>query len=76
MKIPMPINGLHQGLALEEQPPTTTPHSFNVRPTDVSDERSRIGQRPGLIKAYTTQVGDNHPITSMCQIATTYIEPI
>jgi len=54
MKIPMPINGLHQGLALEEQPPTTTPHSFNVRPTDVSDERSRIGQRPGLIKAYTT----------------------
>jgi len=74
MKITFPFNGLHTGAPLEEQPPTTSPSLSNVRPIDVDDERVRGGQRPGLIKAYTTQVGGDHPVVNMTQITTTYIE--
>lgn len=75
MKFLFPFKGLNEGLATEEQPPTTTPILQNVRATDVSEERIRGGQRPGLKKAYTTQVGSAHPVIAITTIATTYIEP-
>lgn len=75
MEIQFPFQGLHQGLASEKQPPMTTPHAKNVRPFDVDEERGRGGQRPGLIKAYDTQVGGEHPVLKIVAIATTYIEP-
>ena len=74
MELPMPQNGLHRGLSNEKQPPGTTPDCLNVRPHDTDEGRVTIGQRPGLAKAYTTQVSGARPIISMAQITTTYIE--
>jgi len=75
MEIPFPFQGLHQGVAAEHQPPMTTSHAKNVRPFDVDEERGRGGQRPGLVKAYDTQIGGAHPVLKIVTIATTYIEP-
>lgn len=76
MEIPFPFAGLHEGIAAERQPPTTSPHLMNIRPVDVDEERIRGGQRPGLAKAYTTQIGGEYPVTFIGVIATTYIEPV
>lgn len=73
MEIPFPIAGLHEGLSNEQQPSTTSPYLKNVRPYDVTKERARGGQRPALIKAYETQIGDEYPVIGMCTITTTYI---
>jgi hypothetical protein len=74
-ELPFPVNGLHEGLSNEHQPPTTSPYLKNVRPFDVTEERVRGGQRPALIKAYEEQIGDEYPVIIMAQITTTYIEP-
>jgi len=75
MELQFPRDGLHEGLAAEKQPPTTSPLLQNVRPFDVEDERIRGGQRPGVVKAYETQVGGTRPVILMTQIATTFIIP-
>lgn len=75
MKIDFPKDGLHEGFAAASQPPTTSPSMRNVRPYDVEEGRIRGGQRPAVVKAYSTQVAGDHPIIGMIQIATTYIEP-
>ena len=74
-EIQFPIHGLHEGLSAEKQPPTTSPNLQNVRPMDVEEERTRGGQRPGLTKAYSTQVGGSRPVIAMISINTTYITP-
>lgn len=74
-KLLFPVKGLHSGFAYGEQPPLTTPRLKNVRPFDVDEGRGRGGQRPGLVKAFSTQVGGNHPVIAMAQVVTTYIEP-
>jgi len=74
-ELPFPFSGLHEGLAAEAQPVATTPYAKNVRPFDVEEERARGWQRPGFVKAYTTQVGGEHPVIAMGTIATTYITP-
>jgi hypothetical protein len=76
MEVPFPFAGLHVGLASERQPPATSPHLKNVRPYDVEQGRARGGQRPGFVKAYTTQIGGAHPVLLIETIATTYIEPV
>ena len=76
MKLPLPIKGYHVGGVTKEQPPLTSPSMRNIRPFDAEEERGRIGQRPGLTKAFDTQVGGDHPIIRMVQIATIYIEPV
>lgn len=75
MEIPFPLAGLHEGMAAERQPPTTSPQLQNVRSYDVEEGRSRGGQRPGFIKAYTTQIGGEYPVLTIGFISTTYIEP-
>jgi len=75
MMLPFPSSGLHEGMAAEHQPPTTSPQLQNVRPFDVTEGRSRGGQRPGLVKAYTTQIGGEYPVLHVSQITTTYISP-
>jgi len=74
MKLLFPFAGLHEGMAAERQPPTTSPQLSNVRPYDVEEERSRGGQRPALVKAYTTQIGGEYPVLHISTIVTTYIE--
>lgn len=74
MELPFPFAGLHEGMAAERQPPTTSPQLSNVRPYDVEEERARGGQRPGLVLAYTTQIGGKYPVLYIGTISTTYIE--
>jgi hypothetical protein len=45
-----PLKGINKNWANTDQPPMTTPNCKNVRPRDVSEQRSRGGQRPGLDK--------------------------
>ena len=75
MKLQFPYKGLHRGNANSEQPIGTSPVLQNVRPFDISEGRIRGGQRPGLEKAYTTQVGGANPVIVITTVATTYIEP-
>ena len=77
MKIPPPINGLVEGMASCEQGSGTSFALQNVRPFDVSKEKQRIGQRPGTILAYETQIsGASHPILYMTAITTTYVTAV
>jgi hypothetical protein len=46
-KLPFPLGGVVQDLAYQDQQPHTTPAALNVRPRDVSLQRSRGGSRPG-----------------------------
>lgn len=67
--IPLPIQGIHNGLPVENQPPSTSGDMDNVRPRDVLESRIRIGQRPGLKKAYSQQIGGNEVgIVDMCEV--------
>jgi hypothetical protein len=52
-----PVKGIHQGVVVDKTPPLTSGDMNNVRPTDVLENRLRIGQRPGQDKAYTQQIG-------------------
>lgn len=76
MRIPAPINGLDESIAVQDQPLTTSFSLQNVRPYDISDERTRIGQRPGTSLAYTTRIVGDFPIIAMASITTTYITPV
>lgn len=52
-----PLGGLVESTAIQKQPPFTTADCENVRPRDVFDGRERGGSRPGLARAFTTQLG-------------------
>jgi len=68
-----PFLGLSEHFAFAKQPSLTSGDMRNVRPYDVEEERARGGQRPGLLKVYSTRVGGDHPIIGMTQITTTYL---
>jgi hypothetical protein len=57
MKIPIPIKGKYVGVPIAEAPVGTSGDLKNVRPRDVAEGRLRIGQRPGLDKWSTDQLG-------------------
>ncbi len=75
MNLQFPIQGLHEGVAVKDQPPSTSPSLRNVRSFDTEEERVRGGQRPALVKAYTTRVVGDNPVILIGEIATTYVEP-
>lgn len=58
MDLLFPFRGFHKGLGTEKQPENTTPWIQNMRVIDVQDDRFRGGQRPGLQKMYSEQIGD------------------
>lgn len=59
----LPIQGLNEALPVSNEPGGTSGYILNVRPRDVLERRLRIGQRPGLKKAYSQQIGgDSFPI--------------
>jgi hypothetical protein len=63
MDLLFPAKGFHKGLGAEKQPAGTTPWIQNMRVIDTQDNRFRGGQRPGLKKAYTQQIGgDTAPV--------------
>lgn len=75
MRINFPYEGLHEGVAAQDQPVNSSFSLQNVRPFDVSADRVRGGQRPGTVLAYDTQIVGDHPVLNITSIVTTYITP-
>lgn len=71
MELRFPLAGLHQGYSTEAQPELTAFKLQNVRPYDPLSNRARGGQRPGLDKMYSQQIGGAaNPIVWMGSITT------
>ncbi len=69
--INLPLKGFSEILPLESQEVATSGYMNNCRPRDVLENRMRVGQRPGLKKAYSQQIGGQiAPIVAMCSITT------
>jgi hypothetical protein len=70
--VPLPVKGYSEGLPASNQPALTTGYMNNVRPKDILAKRIRIGQRPGLIKWSTDQVGSStQPVVAMAVLSST-----
>lgn len=66
-----PIKGVSESLDPSKQIPLTSGYMNNVRATDVLEKQIRIGQRPGLDKVFTQQIGGGiHPIIAIVVITT------
>ncbi len=70
-----PFSGYALNLAYKNQQQMTTPLMLNARIREVSENKAMGGQRPGMDKAFTEQVGDNQPVLKIVTINTTYIKP-
>jgi hypothetical protein len=70
MKIKFPLNGLHKGFSIDEQPQHTTFDIQNCRPYDTLSGRLRGGQRPGLDKwGNGDQIGEaEQPVVAICNV--------
>jgi len=69
MQLLFPFKGKHKGLPAGKQPAGTSPNLQNVRVFDVLDDRGRGGQRPGMAKKYTQQIGGTaYPIVAICSV--------
>jgi len=74
LELIFPLKGVDKNWANSTQPPLTSPELKNVRPQDVSENRSRGGQRPGLVKWSDDRIGgDEQPIVAMETITTDII---
>lgn len=68
-EVPLPLKGVSESLPLDKSDPVSSPHMNNCRPIDVLEKRIRIGQRPGLDKVYTQQIGgESTPIVVLTQV--------
>ncbi len=67
LNISFPFEGVDLGKATSNQSPTTSPDMNNMRVYDTLDNRARGGQRSGLGKRYSQQIGgDVAPIVAIC----------
>lgn len=63
-KWPLPLKGFSRGLTPGTENVLTTAYCDNVRPRDTLEGWIRLGQRSGLKKAYSQQVGgSDKPVT-------------
>jgi hypothetical protein len=70
-EIPLPLGGFSEGLEPSQQEQMTSGYMLNCRPRDVLEGKLRLGQRPGLKKAYSQQIGGSSaPIVWMGSITT------
>jgi hypothetical protein len=53
----LPVRGVNYGFPVDKTPPAYSGYMDNVRPRDTLENRIRLGQRPGLEKAYSQQIG-------------------
>lgn len=66
-----PIKGVSESLDPSKQIPLTSGYMNNCRATDVLEKQIRIGQRPGLDKVFTQQIGGGaHPINAIIVVTT------
>lgn len=54
-----PIGGLRKNAGYQQKPPFFFESGINVRPFDVNEGRGRIGSRPGLLKSFQEQLGND-----------------
>lgn len=67
--INLPIKGFSAGFPVENQPPLTSGYMNNVLPRDTLENKIRLGQRPGLDKVLTQQIGgSSQPIVAIIQV--------
>ena len=57
IRLSFPLLGLSENWPYNDQPALSSPHLQNVRAYDVLEKRARGGQRPGLRKLYSQQIG-------------------
>ena len=76
LELEPPLAGISENMGFEQKPPFTSPVMMNMRAYDPDEVRARLGQRPGSVKAYTTQVGGDFPIVAMNAIVTTFVPPV
>jgi len=68
-ELTFPIRGLHKGFPAGKQPDNTSRDMNNVRP--YFDGKAVGGQRDGLAKWSTDQIGDaEQPVVAMCSVST------
>ena len=71
IEIPFPMQGKSEGLPVCKEGLNTSGYILNCRPRDVLEGRMRIGQRPGLKKAYSQQIGgESAPIVWIGSVTT------
>jgi hypothetical protein len=68
LSIPLPFRGINYNQAASKQPLETSSHLTNVRPYDTIDKRVRLGQRPGLVRKYATNLGGR--VVAICTVTT------
>jgi len=69
IEIPLPLKGCNDGMPVGQSDMGTTGYISNCRPKDVLEKRLRIGQRPGLKKSYSQQIGgDTAPIIKLLSV--------
>ena len=65
-KLPLPLGGLFKGFNPDTTEAKYSQDMNNVRPVDVLDDRVRLGQRPGLTRWCSQQIGgEARPIVEM-----------
>ena len=70
----LPIRGINYGFLIDKTPLEYSGFMDNVRARDVLENRIRLGQRPGLEKAYTQQIaGISAPIVAVCSVTTVVV---
>ncbi len=68
VNLQFPLGGVNKRFAVQKQPPFTTVDALNVRPDGVLENRLRGGSRPGLGKAYATELGSGSEVTMLAQV--------
>ena len=56
-ELPLPLKGVNFSYPLDKQDAATSPYMNNIRPFDTLEGRIRLGQRPGMDKMYSQQIG-------------------
>lgn len=64
-----PVGGLFKRSSYQSLPPFTSPDCCNTRPIDSLQGRERGGSRPGLSKAYDSQLGSGNPVRMLGSVA-------
>jgi hypothetical protein len=67
-EVSYPVGGEDNSLAVQRQPPYTTPLSKNMRAFDVIDNRGRGGTRPGADRSHYTTLGSGNPVRMLNSI--------
>jgi hypothetical protein len=71
VNLPLPKKGINKGTASSDILSDYSPKLNNVRVKDVLANRLRLGQRPGLAKWSSTQIGGlENPVVAICSVST------